>query len=77
MSEVAFELLPEDRSRLNNLRWRAAGHAMHLMFWLMPRGDARDRLGDFIRMWLAECREQWALRYSIHVAPTDGGGDGR
>lgn len=52
-----------DRSLRNWIAWRLALWAMRLMFFVMPRGDARDRLGDYVRMWNAECRQQWKLRY--------------
>jgi hypothetical protein len=72
MAEVKFELLPEDKSRINTARWYLSAWTMRLAYWIMPRGDARDALGQHIGKWLSDCRLQWALRYRL---TTEGGGE--
>jgi hypothetical protein len=52
MGEVKFELLPADRSRISTTRWYLSAWIMRLAYWVMPRGDARDALGQHIGKWL-------------------------
>ena len=56
-------LRPEDARWGTRVGWRMSLWAMRLMFFVMPRGEARDCLGDHIRAWCAECKRQWGLRY--------------
>jgi hypothetical protein len=71
MGDVTFELLPEDRSRITSARWYVSAWLMRLVYWIMPRGDARDALGRHIGMWLSDCRLQWTLRYRPTIKTTE------
>ena len=56
-----------DHGLLVRAGWRASLWAMRVMFFVMPRGDARNRLGELTKVWTAECREQWSKRYGVNT----------
>jgi hypothetical protein len=47
------------------MRWAVSIRLIRFAFAVMPRGGARDRLGDLCRVWVKECEKQQAARQRV------------
>lgn len=53
---------PGNNTPITIFRWWLGAKVMWLLFAILPRGDARDALGEHVRSWCAQCRVQWELQ---------------